>query len=565
MFKKLFILTIISIILSFSGCSDSSSEPTFTTETISKTLSGQDVYFIFTNTSMTDDAPVSASVSSSSSVSRSSSDTVISLSTLDDDDEEEGIMADIREFNENFSLSQDISRSTVVADSSSSSISPSSDDVDDSGTFYTELYAPTDANDPDDEYYGSDIAATCREVRTYNGVQLSIWVADEEWSDGTITDTMVTAMADEFLEDGDTDDIYEWVTNIYGDPWGTEADSYSNLIASSESEYITILLYDIDDDGSDDGGTVGYYWSKDNILSSSYSGSNERLMFYIDSIMYGNDGSDDIWATTDYWPETIFSTLAHEFQHMIHFYQKQITFNTDYSDTWVNEMCSQVTEDFLASEIDVAGPRGYGSTMTEGVAFAGESCRLNYFNIGNDESFLDWSGTSYDYASSYAFGAFLARNYGGAELFQDIVQRAEADEYAVINAVNSLNGTSKTFEDLLIEWGKAVLNSELYDATYQYNINAAFTSSVDSNDYNLGSINLENYRYAIDDSWYLEGPLIYNKTYDGNKYYPLSYAALEPGTNTYYQAGEDLTGTYSWTVEVPSDVTLTVVTKDYIP
>ena len=83
---------------------------------------------------------------------------------------------------------------------------------------------------------------------------------------------------------------------------------------------------------------------------------------------------------------------------------------------------------------------------------------------------------TFELGMSLAFGAFLARNYGGAPLFQKIVQSALTDETAVVNAVNIINGTTKTFEDLLIDWGKSVLNSE--DITYSpgYNKNEFSTS-----------------------------------------------------------------------------------------
>ena len=32
---------------------------------------------------------------------------------------------------------------------------------------------------------------------------------------------MVDAMGEQFLKAGEDNDIYDWVTGIYGDPWGT--------------------------------------------------------------------------------------------------------------------------------------------------------------------------------------------------------------------------------------------------------------------------------------------------------------------------------------------------------
>ena len=538
------------LILSLFGCKDSSTEPSFTTETVSKTLSGDDVYFIFTNTSMTNNAPVAASVSSSSSVSRFSAGNEVYIPAREDSKDESGIMAEIREFNESgFSGNHDISRNSVTPSAPNYTVSVPSGDVagTTTGTFFTGI---SDTS--------TEINATCQFVDTIDGIHLSIWVANADWGAGVgkVDQTMVDDMADKFLldgsDDGNTDiiadDIYAWVTNIYGVPWGTEADKYTNLLGSTEAQNITILLYDIDNDSSS-GSTIGFFYSKDNFQSSEYSGSNERIMFYIDAYKYAVGDSD-----------TIFSTLAHEFQHMIHFYQKQIMHLASGTDTWINEMCSEVTEDFLADKLNVSGPRGFGNDLSEGTAPYPGVCRLNNFNVGTDESFLEWSNP-YDYAAAYAFGAFLARNYGGTELFQKIVQSSESDEYAVLNAVNNLNSTSKTFEDLLIEWGVAVLNSELTDTDYKYNKSGSigFPSSLSGTDYYLGAIDLNNYETQLGVGWNYSGPIIYN---DGEIGDPISGVIMEPGTNTFYQAGDNLTGTHSWTVEVPRDVTLTAVVKD---
>jgi len=46
---------------------------------------------------------------------------------------------------------------------------------------------------------------------------------------------------------------------------------------------------DLGDDNSKTGGIMGYFYSKDNFKESAVSGSNEQIMFYIDSILFAND------------------------------------------------------------------------------------------------------------------------------------------------------------------------------------------------------------------------------------------------------------------------------------
>ena len=185
------------------------------------------------------------------------------------------------------------------------------------------------------------IAATLKSVTTDGTITLNIWVADNAWTGSSctrsycMTQTMVDAFANKFLQAGTENDIYDWVTGVYGVPWGTHSSLY--LISSSAASSIDILFYDIDND-DENGSIAGFFWSKDNFLSPYYNYSNQRLMFYMDSVMSAcPEGSS--WEITDRNPADMVSTLAHEFQHMIHYYQKGIV-NRSSSDTWINEMAS---------------------------------------------------------------------------------------------------------------------------------------------------------------------------------------------------------------------------------
>ena len=130
--------------------------------------------------------------------------------------------------------------------------------------------------------------ATARKVvsgvpTSFGAKTLNVWVSNDSFGSDCIratcvTQNMVDALADSFLTIGLDNDIYDWVTNIYGEEWGSQAEAkYPQLI--SENNEITILLTDIDDDNSTNGGVVGFFWSKDNFDATTYSGSNERVMF----------------------------------------------------------------------------------------------------------------------------------------------------------------------------------------------------------------------------------------------------------------------------------------------
>jgi len=425
-----------------------------------------------------------------------------------------------------------------------------------------------ETNDFMNESTTDTIAATCRKVVTDGTKTLNIWVANNCWSVGGsgksyyVTQAMVDAMADKFLKSGTANDIYDWVTNIYGSEWGTH--SYSDLITADNN--IHILLYDIDNDNSTTGGTLGFFWAKDNFQTTYIDYSNQKIMFYIDAVMYATPAGT--WEISDPMPAEIISTLAHEFQHMIHFYQKNVVKALAESDTWINEMCSLVTEDLLADKILVDGPRGVTYDVYDAGSANNIYGRLPLFNYWNDAPLTTWlsgSDAIISYSVSYAFGAFLARNYEGAELFKDIVQGVTGkslygDYRDVVEAVKAHGGASDlTMADLMRDWGAAVvLSNKLYmPSGNKYNNDGYYSSTINSIYYQLGSINMFNYKYEYSSGNYLYEPWYYS-TNGLNNY---NDGAMYRGSNIYVKEAS-VTGMQSKTFRMRDGVKLTVVVKE---
>ncbi|GIT97458.1 hypothetical protein [Sulfurovum sp. TSL1] len=422
------------------------------------------------------------------------------------------------------------------------------DTVGDPGTFCTDI-------NPDNGTCRTQTSARARKViadvpTKYGPKTLNIWVSDDSFDSGSgclsdkcVTQDMVNALADTFLKSTSTnDDIYDWVTNIYGEEWGSNAEAkYSYLIPANDE--ITILLTDIDDDGlpvSGEGRVVGFFWAKDNFKASAISGSNERVMFYIDSVMFANGETPLTWSLDDTWPKEIVSTLAHEFQHMIHYYQKNILRYADINqdtDTWINEMLSESTEDIIATKIGHSVEGRY-PTFNEN----------NTLSLTINSGPLDQYGNPIfalaDYAKVNVYGAYLLRNYGGAQVLHDIVHNSFDDQQAVVDAVNqSPQGLGKTFADLLSEWGVAVMLSDhdnLVD-TPVYNIGTLFEDVYGSITYEMNSINLFDYG---------QGPTIYTTA-----------GTIQPQGNYYYKIGDNLTGDINIKLELNSQTEATLIAK----
>jgi hypothetical protein len=341
----------------------------------------RDVYFIFTNTSSSANSLYPSLDPSSLGINQSATPEYIDAAraaALSAGSAAQRGKPEISEFNRKpWELLNQINPVNALLNSIALP-EPRQDTVTDIHTFTIDTHTTVDATC---QYVSASIPTE------FGNKVLNIWVADDMW--GTyVTSTMVTALADKFLKGaGTNNDIYDWVTNIYGEEWGSLAvssisDSEKSMMIGPNTD-ITILLFDIDADLSPDGGVVGYFWAKDNFKESVVHYSNERIMFYIDAVMLAN--ADGTWEITDKWPSIVISVLSHEFQHMIHFYQKTIMRSGGSgSETWLDEMCAMATEDLVADKVQVDGPRGVTyNDYTDGPS-ANENGRLPLYNLYND-------------------------------------------------------------------------------------------------------------------------------------------------------------------------------------
>lgn len=372
---------------------------------------------------------------------------------------------------------------------------------------------------------------------------LNIWVSDDSFDSGSgcskarcVTQAMVDSLGEKFLKSGLDNDIYDWVTNIYGEEWGAN----SGMLPPNDE--ITILITDIDGDNNPDGGVIGFFWSKDNFSDSIFNASNERVMFYIDSVMFANSVSGT-WSIDDYWGQEVVATLAHEFQHMISFYQKEVLKNTEVV-TWVDEMLSEATEDILATKLKLSSPRGVSYLDgSAGMANNG-SGKYPRYNINNTLSLTNWTNEAKHYSKVSSFGAYLIRNYGGAKLLRDILYNSFGDQRAIVDAVNkTTNGYGKSFADLLHEWGIAVMLSE-YDNLVNmptYNSGDFTYSTYNSSTYEMGSINFFNYSPQ---------PVI--NTVLGS---------MSANSNYFYKVGDNLTGDIDIRLQLNGSTEATLIAK----
>jgi hypothetical protein len=291
------------------------------------------------------------------------------------------------------------------------------------------------------------------------GAYCKIWIADKYFSGSTpdlshtnqkLTQAQVNAIADKF------DAIYAKETAVFGFEYGGGPSGNGGV---DEDSKIQILIYDIDYDYSaaQTGGTFGFFWAKDEFDQSSLSGNiktNKAEIFYIDSHF------------ADLEPGMIYSTLIHEFQHMINFNEKYLNHGLN-SDVWYNEMLSMLAEDLLDPFITISALDDAHPIASRIPLFLGD-----YDITGPASAWLGGTRVYNSYSNAYAFGAYLARNFGGAKLVELMAKNSSVDiasiSAALAACVDNLTDVS-TFQQALSRYGEALVYTNTVGDTLSFN------------------------------------------------------------------------------------------------
>ncbi|HNV69935.1 MAG TPA: hypothetical protein PKO06_09570, partial [Candidatus Ozemobacteraceae bacterium] len=112
--------------------------------------------------------------------------------------------------------------------------------------------------------------------------------------------------------------IYSVVRSVFGEEPAADFNSLG-----ADITVLTVSMQAIGDTKEGDSHIAGFFFSEDLYArSSEHPNSNQRKMFYLN-------------ANLDLSENTMISTLAHEFQHMINFYQRKK--NNLSEEDWLNE------------------------------------------------------------------------------------------------------------------------------------------------------------------------------------------------------------------------------------
>lgn len=217
---------------------------------------------------------------------------------------------------------------------------------------------------------------------------------------------------------------------------------------------------------------AGYYSSADELHPLAHEYSNAHEMFLINA--------DNVYL----WEEYIYGTLAHEYQHMIHWY-------TDRNEsTWMNEGFSMLAE--LLNGYDVGG-------------------HDNSYLANTDIQLTDW-GDDIGSNSPYYGGSFLFITYFldrfGEDASKALVAHPENGMKSIdavlmdLNILDPAGNQTPTAEDVFADWAVANLlqDTTIMDGRYGYNIysprKAALTETISG--YNAETLRRYVHQFGVD-------------------------------------------------------------------
>jgi hypothetical protein len=350
----------------------------------------------------------------------------------------------------------------------------------------------------------------------------NIWVMEANTSSGTSENKISTEQAEELV--GKFDLIYPLTTNLLGYEYGGGEDGDGGMDLDKK---IQILVYDFYEPGYGAGGTqyTGYFYYKDFYTQAELEiknwsdKTNMAEMFYINANSLINS------------PDFIYSTLIHEFQHMINFNRKLVVHNEN-SSTWYNEMLSMMAEDVIAPLI------GIGHTHPSHPISRRIPVFLDlYYRYG----IIEWNNSNNNYANVYAFGAYLLRNYGGPELLKRLLDNDKVDLESITLALEEFS-EGMDFTQALNRYGEALI----FSGPLMPNGAASFDRTVTS------TVNGQVYTAYGFDIWQMSrreasglGPLVLG--FEGASMRPLSMIVRSDGQ------WKGKTGDFSITLKKPSN------------
>ena len=265
----------------------------------------------------------------------------------------------------------------------------------------------------------SQVTATLRATGDY----IYFYVEDAYWNN--LNGLYKNAVREELEELANEFDqvIYPKERAVFGSEWNPGIDNDSR---------ITVLVTKLVNSA---GGYINIY---DEYPKSEISSSNEREMIYLNALVILHSQNK--------------SFLAHEFQHLISFYQKTVLHGIE-EDVWLNEARSEYAPTIC----------GYNDVYNSSYL----ADRVDVFLEEPTDPLGEWKNNTSDYGAAALFMHYLVNHYG-ENIITKMVLSDKIGIASIDEALTSL-GYNKLFTDVFTDWAIAsYLNNCFIGENNQY-------------------------------------------------------------------------------------------------
>jgi len=292
------------------------------------------------------------------------------------------------------------------------------------------------------------------------------------------------------------------------------SESIENMSSLSKTgTKINVVITDCSMDNSASsvsGNIIGFTSSVDlmasdsgNITLSNYNyKSNIGNYFYLDNYWAAQRQDDSI------------STLAHEFQHLLAFgykwLQKNLSMTNSSERIAYGEMMAMLCEDMMQDYLEL------DDSYTALARLPVFNSNYPYIGVLEYDS-SDTKQLSYSYASAYAFGAWLVRQFGGTNLIHEMATNNSLGMTSILDAIKTVTGNNYSKSELINLYIQSLINKSADKTSPTMNQDAETGITYNSYNFPLKAINLWTLNERISPSLYINSSL--SRKFDGPDYY----------------------------------------------
>ncbi|MBS2039767.1 hypothetical protein JST97_32585 [bacterium] len=264
---------------------------------------------------------------------------------------------------------------------------------------------------------------TCRKMLAENQTQHCTVFAQVVGGNPIIDETRALAIQNAWdVDNGTGQGIYNLDRSIFGSEWdnagGRDGDSKVNLVILNSS-------------GIGGSGFFGFTRPGDEEVGGN---SNQGEILYLNNDKFGADGFD------------MFSTMAHEFQHLIALNTKRIhqgAFDGQQENAAIDEGKSVLAEDLAGYGLDAAGG---------GNGFTYQACRA-FLNAPGAQGLFSFNSNLDSYGRDYVFMRYLVDRFG-LPAFSSYAKSSGT-------GLAQLNASFGSLSSLFTDWTNALVASPL--------------------------------------------------------------------------------------------------------